>query len=175
MIAKIVTEPANKTVANGKPADPNLTTQLPLRDMVWMALEKIAARQKDPDQLTAGARHVLDMQLSGRIDGRPFRQDIDAIITVGHPQTRSSSVNPQVSELLAFILGKLNHNTRTRILTDIPGEFEANDCRIPVTDASLVEAARRLLKQLRRVRSVQTRCPVRCQFVFPNRSAAMFP
>lgn len=177
MIAKANNAKANSTktktakptaAKTGNKAGMNLTTQLPARSAVWAALEKIAGKQKNSDEIADGSRHVVNLDIAGMIDGQLFTQSVDSIVSVGHRQTRSSSVTPAVLELLAYILGKLNRATRERILADAPVEFAANDCNLPATDEGLVEQVKRVLAQLRRTRTVQARGAIKCEFMFSS-------
>ena len=150
------------------PVADNLTNQLPSRDIVWAALEKVASKQKNPDGVQDGCRHIVNFDIQGLIDGQVFRQSVDSIVTVGHSQTRCSSVTPAVPELIAVILGKLNRKTQQRILADIPTEFIENDGSLPEADQSLVSQATEMLKRLRRSKVVVSRGPIRCQFMMTS-------
>ena len=92
----------------------------------------------------------------------PFDQDVSSIVIVGHQQKRTSSVNPQIAELIALILGKLNSATRNKILNDLPAEFQENDNRLPVANAALVEEVKQMLRKLRETKTVTVNPAVRC-------------
>ena len=143
--------------------DRNLVDEFVLRDVVWAALEKISQKQKNSAELSEGGRHHVSLHLEGTVDGHSFAQSIDSVLSIGHAQTKTSSVNPQVPELLAWILSKLNRATRTRLLNDLPQEFAERD-RMPESDPELVSATETLLKSLRTCRPVQARGPVRCEY-----------
>ena len=154
--------------ASYQPSAPNLTDQLPSRDIVWAALERVAGKQKNPDQIAEGSKHVLNFDVQGLIDGQLFRQTIDTIVTVGHGQSRASSVTPGLAEVVAYVLSKLNHATRHRILTDVPLEFAVNDCRLPEVDEQIKAQSVEFLKQLRRSRQVRARGALRCEFMMTD-------
>ena len=111
-----------------------------------------------------GASHHLLLNIGGKVDDEPFHQSVSSVLTVGHSQSKASSVTPQVPELVAYILSKLNASTRNRILNDIPREFEENGNRLPLTDPMLVEEASYMMAQLRRSKTVRANGPVRCQY-----------
>ena len=136
----------------------------PLSHMVWAALEKIGGKEKKPALLAAGAQHDVHLKLAGTVDGQSFEQSIHSIVSIGHAQQRASSVNPQVPELIAYILGKLNTATRNRILADIPTEFQENDHQLPDAGPVLVDEAKHLLQQLRQTKTVTARGAIRCQY-----------
>jgi len=168
MIAKTATKKRTATGKQTTPIASDLISQLPLRDIVWGALERVASKQKNPDDIGEGSRHIVNFDVQGLIDGHLFRQSVDSVVTVGHRQTRASSVTPGVPELLAYVLGKLNHATRQRILNDVPVDFASNDCVLPESDPGIVEQAKALLAALRSSRTVQVRAPFRCQFMMTD-------
>ena len=137
---------------------------LGLRNVVWAALEKIGGKEKQPEELPQGTSHQISLQISGEIDDQPFQQTVNSIVNVGFEQIKSSSVTPQVPELIGYILSKLNRVTRNRILTDIPEEFVANDNQLPATRPVLVEEAKHLLKRLRTSKQVKACGAVRCDY-----------
>jgi hypothetical protein len=146
-------------LANPQPA----TKTVPLH-LLWAAMEKIGKKELDSDKIEDGTSHTVSLNITGNIDGEFFNQSIESLVTVGHQQTKTSSVNPQVPELLAWVLSKLNPATQNRILADIPSEFAENG-GMPKSDATLVNEAKQLLKQLRQSKSVTARGPVQCKYV----------
>lgn len=132
--------------------------------VVWAALEKIAAKQKLPDEIVDGSRHSVQLKIEAEVDGEPFQSQLQSMLSVGHTLSRSSSVNPQVPELIAWILSKLNRATRNRILADLPDEFAAGGNSIPVTSEVLVSEVEHMLRQLRQTKNIQTRGPIRCEY-----------
>lgn len=146
-----------------------LTNPLPLADsslghVVWAALEKIGHKQMKPEELEQGSSHEVTMSIRGNVDGHPFEQQISSILSIGFEHTKSSSVNPQVPQLIALILSKLNRATRNRILSDIPAEFCENDNQLPETSLVLLDEVEHMLKRLRQSKTVQARGPVRCEY-----------
>ena len=137
---------------------------LPLADIVWSALEKVSSKQKNSGAIADGSCHKVKLRIEAEIDGQPFQQSLEVVMSVGHQQTRSSSVNPQMPELLAWVLSKLNRATRSRILNDIPREFSAQG-GMPVASPVLVDEAKGLLKQLRREKTVTARGAIRCETI----------
>ena len=98
------------------------------------------------------------------MDGEPFDESVNSVLSIGHRQTRSSSVNPQVPQLIAWILGKLNSATRNRILLDLPVEFVDNQNQMPEPNLVLVSEVEHMLKQLRKTKTVEARGSVRCEY-----------
>ena len=132
--------------------------------VVWAALEKVAHKQKESDSLPEGSKHTVSLKLNGTVDGEPFDESVNSILSIGHRQTRSSSVNPQVPQLIAWILGKLNSATRNRILMDLPVEFVDNQNQMPEPNLVLVSEVEHMLKQLRKTKTVEARGSVRCEY-----------
>jgi hypothetical protein len=141
-----------------------LTGLSSLSHVVWAALEKIGHKQMQPKELEQGSSHEVSLHIQGNVDGEPFDQKISSILSVGFEQTKSSSVNPQVPQLIALILSKLNRATRNRILSDIPTEFCDNENQLPDISPVLVDEVEHMLKRLRRSKTVQARGPVRCEY-----------
>lgn len=141
---------------------------MPPTDVAWAAIEKIAAKQKLAEQPKSGAAEgissSIQLVLSGAIDGQPFRQSFDSVITIGHGLSKTSSVTPAVPELLAHVLSRLNERTRERILADVVDDFVANGNALPVSDEGLVARCNELLAELRSTRTVIARGPVRVQY-----------
>jgi hypothetical protein len=108
------------------------------------------------------------MHINGTVDEQPFTEIIESLVTIGYQQKKTSSVNPQVAELIAWILGKLNRVTRNRvtrnrILADLPQEFEERG--MPESSKVLVDDVNHMLLQLRQTKTVNARGPIRCEYV----------
>ena len=71
--------------------------------------------------------------------------------------------NPQIPELVAYILGKLNSATRNRILTDVPEDFRENNNQLPDAGPVLLDEAKHMLKKLRQTKTVTARGAIRCE------------
>ena len=136
----------------------------PLSHVVWAAMEKVGHKQLKPKMLAEGSRHMVALRVEGEVDGVPFRQSLTSVVSIGYEKEKSSSVNPQVPELVAYILSKLNSSTRNRILNDIPDEFVENGNQLPTPSPVLVDEARHMLKRLRQTRTVTARGPIRCEY-----------
>ena len=147
-----------------KLASPAVPKSEQLDAVVWAALEKVAHKQKESDSLPEGSKHTVNLEMNGTVDGEPFEKSFSSVLSIGHRQTRSSSVNPQVPQLIAWILGKLNRATRNRVLLDLPDEFLANGKQMPEPSPVLVSEVEHLLKQLRRTKTVEARGSVRCEY-----------
>jgi hypothetical protein len=136
----------------------------PLSHVVWAAMEKVGHKQLKPKMLAEGSRHLVALRVEGEVDGVPFRQKLTSVVTIGHEQEKTSSVNPQVPELVAYILSKLNSATRDRLLSNIPNEFVENGNQLPKPSLVLVDEAKQMLKQLRETKTVTARGPIRCNY-----------
>ncbi len=148
-----------------KLAQPTPVSETETRENIaWAALEKVAQKQKCCDRLPEGTQHSVNLRIEGEVDGQPFERQIMSLLSIGHGQTRSSSVNPQVPELIAWILGKLNRATRNRILMDVPEDFAANDNCIPESSEVLVSEVEHMLQRLRKTKTVDARGSVRCEY-----------
>ncbi len=145
-------------------ANPQPLTGLSLGHVVWAALEKIGHKQMEPNELEQGSSHEVALHIRGNVDGQPFEQQVNSILSIGFEQEKASSVNPQVPQLIALILSKLNRATRNRILSDIPTEFCDNENSLPETSPVLVDEVEHMLKRLRRSKTVHARGPVRCEY-----------
>lgn len=134
-----------------------------LRHLLWAAMEKVGKKELDTEKLTDGTSHSVSMVINGTIDERPFVETIESLVSIGHQHQKTSSVNPQVAELVAWILSKLNRATRDRILTDLPQEFAENG--MPQSSKVLVDEVHQMLLQLRQQKTVTARGPIRCEYV----------
>ena len=140
--------------------------------IVWAVMEKVGSGERDPQLLAEGSRHEVDLQLSGHVDGRWLNKRVGATVTIGHDQTKSTSATPQLAHLVAYILGKLNNQTRMRVLNDLPDEFAANDCVLPDAEESCVLLSAKLLKKLRSKKQIRARRAIRCQYRIGDKSGA---
>jgi len=136
----------------------------PLSHVVWAAMGKVGQKQLKPKMLAEGSRHLVALRVEGEVDGVPFRQKLTSVVTIGHEQEKSSSVTPQVPELVAYILSKLNSATRDRLLNDIPKEFVECGNRLPTPSPVLVDEAKHMLKKLRETKTVVARGAIRCEY-----------
>lgn len=134
-----------------------------LRHLVWAAMEKIGRKELESDLLQEGTSHTVSMHIEGTVDEQPFTEIIESLVTVGYKQQKTSSVNPQVAELIAWILSKLNRATRNRILSDLPQEFEEHG--MPISSKTLVDEVNHMLLRLRQTKTVTARGPIRCEYV----------
>lgn len=131
--------------------------------LLWAALEKIGHKELDSNVLPESTSHSVELEIHGTIDGRPISRSIQSVVSIGESQTKSSSVNPQMPELVAWILSKLNTATRSRILADLPEEFVELG-GMPESAPALVEEAKGMLKELRQTKTVTARGPIRCEY-----------
>ena len=134
------------------------------RHLIWAAMEKIGKKELDSDSLREGSSHTVSMQIEGTVDQQPFSETIESLVSIGFRQQKTSSVNPQVAELIAWILGKLNRATRDRILLDLPQEFEIEGA-MPESSPTLIDEVNQMLLQLRQTKTVTARGPIRCEYV----------
>ena len=138
-----------------------------LRHLIWAAMEKVGKKELNSNMLDEGTSHTVSMQIEGTIDEQPFSETIESLVSIGFQQQKTSSVNPQVAELIAWILSKLNRATRNRILSDLPEEFEEQG-DMPESSSMLLDEVNHMLLQLRRTKTVTARGPIRCEYVLMN-------
>ena len=136
----------------------------PNLSVVWAALEKVGCKEKQLDDLQDGSNHDLALTIEGTVNGNTFRQALSSVVAIGHEQTRISSVTPQVPELIALILSKLNAATQNRLLDDIPEEFEENENQLPECDQELLQRTHEMLRRVRATKMVKARGPIRCNY-----------
>lgn len=148
--------------------DLDLRQSTSLSSTLWAALEKIGSKQKQHTALDEGSSHQINLQITGDVDGRRFCETISSVVSVGHDQMKTTSATPQVAELIAFILSKLNRVTREHLLSEVPVEFAENNQTIPEVDEAIVRASSDLLAKLRSAKQIHARRPVRCQYVLDN-------
>jgi hypothetical protein len=132
--------------------------------LLWAAMEKVGKKELKSNLLPEGTSHTVSLQIDGLVNEEPFSQTIESLVTVGYPQSKTSSINPQVAELIAWILSKLNSATRSHILRDLPEEFETGG-GMPESSPSLVDEVNHMLRQLREFKTVNARGPIRCEYV----------
>lgn len=156
--------PANLSTAPARAA---------LENAAWQALSYVSSKQADRDALAPGAAHSIDLHVSGSVDGQPIDPiDIAGRLTVGHDSTRASSSTPNLPQVVAAILAKLNDATRAAILRDLPTEFAANGGSLPDVSVGAVAEAESLLAALKSSKQVNVRGQVRCEYSLSPASPA---
>jgi hypothetical protein len=150
---------SNLNLANAPSLD-----SLEQADIVWAMLGKIGSKQADREKLADGGQHSMRLLISGEIDGQIFEQSLVGNLSIGHAQQRATSATPQLPQLLAYILGKLNAATRDRILVDVPHDFRENGQQLPEVDTEMLKQTERLLSQLRQSKTVTARGNLRCEY-----------
>ena len=143
---------------------PNATERADLASIVWSAIGKVASKEHSRDELQPGSQHVVQLDVSGTVDGRAFQRNLNAVLSVGHDQVKATSVTPEQPQLLAVILSKLNQQTRDKILRELPDEFAENGGHLPDVEEELVDTVSTMLQSLRAKKRVQARGPVRCEY-----------
>lgn len=128
-----------------------------LSAITYAALAYAAGKEGDRDALDAGASHVFDLQISGTVDGLPVDRSLAGRLSVGRDSERASSATPNLPQVVAWILGKLNAATREAIVRDLPAEFAANGSALPEVPCGMVEAADALLGKLRATKRTKVR------------------
>lgn len=133
--------------------------------VAWQALSYVAGKESDRDALQAGATHTVDLILAGRIDGRPIEAlAISGRLNVGQDSVRASSSVPNCSQVLGWILGKLNQATREAVLRDLPAEFAGNGSSLPEVASGLVAQAEGLMAALRSTKQTAVRGSVKVEY-----------
>jgi len=115
---------------------------------VAAALAKFAKAHTDRDAMPDGAAYDVDIAMAATVNGQPLAAEVTADVTVGHAQTRASSVGPDQNHVIAAILAKLNTRTRNKILHDLPAEFAAAG-ELPEVDPEAIEDVKAFRKALR--------------------------
>lgn len=149
------------------PSDPQVAA------FAWASLAKAADKETDRDELPAGSVGSVDLTITGTVQGKPFCRHIVGVLSVGHDQTRASTVTPDQPRLVARILSKLNTTTREKILNDLPQEFADHGGRLPDVPEPLVRSVQGMLKRLRAQKSSFARGPLR--FLFTSKQEPLGP
>lgn len=149
MIVKTMTE---------KTATGNLLT---LRAASLKSLEKISKDNLNRDDLPGGFATNLTITVITTDGVDTISETFDSRVTVAHDSEKSSSSAVTASELLAYLLKKMNAVTREAILRDMPSDFEVNGKSLDVTEEE-VEAASLTLKALNKTSKIKARGAVRC-------------
>lgn len=131
----------------------------------WAALGYVAGKEGNRDALPAGSSMVVDLRIDGFIEGQPIEHSISGRLTVGRDSERASSTTPNLDQVLAWVLGKLNKATREAVLRDLPAEFEANGSAMPNVTVGAVVQVKTLLSKLRQTKQTPVRGSVKYEYV----------
>lgn len=125
---------------------------------------KVADKESARDSLTDGHTYKVEVSIVGSVDGEAVDQRIDAILSVGHETTKSSSSTPNPAQLIGHILSQLNRQTRDKIIRELPAAYEANGCELPAVDGAIADATEAMLSRLRAKKSVVARGAVSAKY-----------
>lgn len=152
---------AVKTQTNTRPRN--------LEQVAVAAALKTLDKEFDRDAIDGGESAHVSLSIVGVIDGDVvLDRKYEAALSVGHDSVRSSSATPNQAHLVAAILAKLNHQTRDKILRELPEEFAAAGNELPAVEDSAVKAADAMLKRLRAKKEQKVRGSVSCQYTRVN-------
>jgi len=115
----------------------------------WAVLESIAKKQCRRDALIAGSEYDITLRIAGEIKTKPFAAEAEAHLVVNHDRTRLKSHEPPMAHLIGHLLSLMSRPKREALLRELPKTFSAADNRLPDVDAGLIDAAQKLLEQLR--------------------------
>jgi len=131
---------------------------------VWAALQKISGKELCRDGLPGGSQYDLKLELRVTVDGLAWSRRMTALLVVGHESLRVTSATPNAAKLLACILGRLNRQTREKLLRELPEAFAEAGNKLPEVDRVLLDASESFLKRLRAKVSQTAKGLVSCQY-----------
>ena len=134
-----------------------------MRAAVFAALGKVADSESCRDDLEDGAKHEFHLTISGVVNGCGFEQSFAGDLSVGHASERASSVGPNQDHLLAYVLSKMNHQTREKILRETASDF-AEHGELPAVADEQLKAAKEFRGELRQKVSQHVRGSVRVNY-----------
>lgn len=153
---------AKRNVATVVASDnrPNLVE---LGSAVLHAAAKVASKEADRDELTAGRTYdVRRLAITAEIDGQPFSACYDVSLTVGHDTERAAAA-PSANVLLAYVLAQLAPAHREAVLRNMPADYANNGGSLPV-QKEFEEAAKAALQRLRAGKAAPVRGTVSAQY-----------
>lgn len=153
--------PPQSNSPNSAPTpQPNLVA---LRSAIFHSLVKIAGKEGDRDDLTPGSSHKCKLTVLAEIDGQRFSQSWDADLSVGHDSTRASSVGAPQEDVLAWVLRRVNAQTKAAVLREMAEQYAAAGNTFDVTEQERNEA-KAALSKLRQKVSQEVRGTVRVNY-----------
>lgn len=138
--------------------------------VVFAALGKLASSEGARDALAPGTNSVV-LNINATIDGQWWNEQYGGQLTVGHDSTSSNESAVDKTELVAYLLGLLSKKQLAAVCEDLPNQFAAADGAMPEIDEALLQAAEKLLGQLRRRTQTKKRGDVRLTIVTPEKAA----
>ena len=153
-VARTAKSPANKATNPRKPARaaPTAKRAAPSPEAMaalYAALAKVAGKEGNRDALPAGASYNANLAILGEVNGERVSVEFFADLEVGHDSTRASSVTPDASHVVAYLLGLMNAATRAKALRELPERFAANGDKLPEVEPKMIDAAENMLGRLR--------------------------
>lgn len=119
-----------------------------LRSVMFHALAKHAAKEKDRSLLDAGRSYSLEITVEARSGRLSLTEEIVGELNVGHDSEAASSSGCNQAELCAYLLSQMPKAKRMRILDELPAKFERLGA-LPDTDKEVIDSAGRMLERLR--------------------------
>lgn len=139
-------------------------SQATLSAIAWHALLKTADKEAVRDNLTPATSHVVNLTVSGDVDGQAFERHIAGVLSVGSDSTRATSATPDLNRVVGSILAKLNERTRAAILRDLPEQFAEAGCELPEVSGAIAEETAVMLSRLRAKKSIAVRGSVSVKY-----------
>ncbi|MGB1276350.1 MAG: hypothetical protein ACPG77_11435 [Nannocystaceae bacterium] len=93
------------------------------RSVLWFSLFKFGGKEAERDNLLPNATHVVELSVTGKIDGVETSEVVDGTLSIGGDNPTTATSGPKPEEVLAYVLGKLNGPIRDAVLENTPIEF----------------------------------------------------
>ena len=122
-------------------------------------LSKLLAKQWQTKYLKPGKSHRVELQIAGKVDGKPIEPlSVNGILSTGHPSTRSTNVTPKAAAIVAALLPSIPKTRRQKAFDAIAEQFKAEKAIKPSADD--LETAQAFLKRLSIQKSSNVGAPV---------------
>ena len=120
-----------------------------LRSVVFAALAKHGAKERDAKQLVEGRTYPLEIEIHARSGGLALEETVAGELVVGHAQQVASSKACDADHLVAYLLEQLPATRRVRLLEGLPETFAKAGGELPPVKEEAIAGAKRLLDRLR--------------------------
>lgn len=122
-----------------------------LNAAVWAALAYVAKKELHREALDERSDTPFSVKVHGVVGDSDERweETIRGSVLTGAPSERASSRAPDATQLIAYVLSKLNEATRRKVLLELPQDFKVAGGALPEVDSRLVKATDIMLAALR--------------------------
>lgn len=132
-------------------------------NVMFAALEKISKKELDRPKLKP-AKHLVDLKITGSIDGEKVSVSIGSMVNVKPDVTKSSSSSPKMAKVVGYLVSLLSKPKQEQVISDLPADYLENGWEFPEVAETLQESVDAMLKRLRKTSTTTAAGAITCEY-----------